>query len=77
MKKTNWFWIKTFAYLVIASIALYLVLRIITATFSIDTNIDTGNSVFNWMYFADFALLAISGLGFAIAVFMKFLKKLF
>lgn len=77
MNKTNLFWIKAFTYLAVASVILYFVLRIITALFNIDTNIDTGNPVFSMMYVANFVLFTVACLGLVVAVFAKVLKKLF
>jgi hypothetical protein len=75
-KETNSFWVKVFFYLIVSSIVLYLMLRLSTSLFDVDTNIDTGNPVYAFMYYADFALFAISCIGFAVAAFVKTLKRL-
>ena len=58
MKKSSMSRIKTFVYLIVASVVLYFLLQLASNVFNIDTNIDTGNPVLSMAYYVDYALFA-------------------
>lgn len=69
--------IKFFLLSLIVTAALYAALRLATAAFDIDTNIDTGNVVVGWMYLINYVLIALSVVGLAISVLVALFKKVF
>lgn len=66
---------KFFLVLLILAGVLYAGLKIATAAFDIDTNIDTGNPLVGWLYLADYALIAISGIGLIVSLLVGLVRK--